>query len=870
MRLFRRFGTARRLGFAVLLWLCGALFASAAEALRVGISPNVVTENRMATFVVHCDDGESLRGVPAFPAVDGVVWHANVRGSRTSWVNGRTTRAETFGFTVTKPGEIEIPAFRVETSKGERLTRPLRFTVGRLSTGLTRADGSEMPLAEAVFLVVQAQGDARESYFVGEEIPVLVCALSRPGLDARLTSRPALTGGADAFVAAEKGYAKSSATFRGERFDAAIFPFDLRAMKAGTFTAAFSASADCVFDDGSARDPFGGDPFFGGLQMRASAFSGGSAVVSVPLNGELKGVVVRARPPVPAGATDLGIVSENAPSWEFSSDAAKCGEPLYLDLKIRGNASGLVAPEPSVPGFRTYPAEISETPAADGNAAARETRVRLMLIPLEAGERKVSLTFATLNPATGDYTLTTAEKTFSVEENRTLAAPAVSGTLAALPPSAAGSAEPRASANAAAARAVAYIRPLTPETLARGKTPPGDAALALWALPFVVAPAAFAVARFRARRERDDPARERRRRARARKGALLKKLADATPENFDALVREDVSDWLADAKGAASADAIRDDVRRANAELAEVLDAAEKAGYLPNARCAHFEKFRAIVARAVRSGAFAFVAALVGAAAFPDQLRADEAPAAAPESAPAAKILAAEDAYARGDFAEAERGFAALAAEAPFAADVWFDLGNAFFAREKNAAALVCFERARRLDVGRGDVVANLNAARFRLGQPPLGEVKTPLDAFAALRDSFSPTAWTLFAVVGFSVCALAAAFLRRRRLPVLALGTALLAFGAFSFWIQRGTLQDADAAIVLADGLVVRDLPVAGDASARAVATLAAGTPVRVAGGRAEFCLIRFGDGAEGWVEKSAVARLWGDWSVPADVREK
>lgn len=867
MRLFRRFGTA--LGFAVLFLFCGALPASAAEALRVGISPNVVTENRMASFVVYCDDGESLRGVPAFPAVDGVAWHANVRGSRTSWLNGRTTRAETFGFTVTKPGEIEIPAFRVETSKGERLTRPLKFTVGKFSTGLTRADGSEMPLSEAVFLVVQAQDGARESYFVGEEIPVLVCVLSRPGLDARPTSRPALTGGADAFVAAEKGYAKSSATFRGEPFDAAIFPFDLRAMKAGTFTAAFSASADCVFDDGSARDPFAGDPFFGGLQMRAAAFPGGSAVVPVPLKGELKGVVVRARPPVPADATDLGIVSENAPDWEFSSDAAKCGEPLYLDLKIRGNVSGLVAPEPSVPGFRTYPAEISETPAADGNAAERETRVRLMLIPLEPGERKVSLSFATLNPATGDYALTTAEKTFSVEENRELAAPAVSGTLAAPLPPAAGNAEARADA---AADAVAYIRPLTPETLARGKTPPGRAALALWALPLVVAPVAFALARFRARRERADPARERRRRARARKGALLKKLAAATPENFDALVREDVRDWLADARGAASADAIRDDVRRANAELADVLDEAEKAGYLPNARCAHFEKFRAIVVRAVRSGAFALVAALAGTAAFPEALRAEEVPAAeaASESASARTISAAEDAYARGDFAEAERGFAALAAEAPFAADVWFDLGNAYFAQGKNAAALVCFERARRLDCGRGDVASNLNAARFRLGLPPLGEVKTPLDALAALRDSFSPTVWTLFAVVGFSVCALGAAFARRRLVPVLALGAALLAFGALNFWMQRAALRDADAAVVLADELVVRDLPVLGNASARAVATLAAGTPVRVAGERPEQYLICFGGNAEGWVEKSAVARLWDDWSVPADVREK
>lgn len=104
----------------------------------------------MAHFNIYCDDGEQIRSI-AFPKIDGLTWHTNVSGSQTNIINGKVSTSRSVGFTVSATGEIAIPKIRVETSEGERFTQAVKFTVGKLSTGMFRKDGSEMPIDEAVF-----------------------------------------------------------------------------------------------------------------------------------------------------------------------------------------------------------------------------------------------------------------------------------------------------------------------------------------------------------------------------------------------------------------------------------------------------------------------------------------------------------------------------------------------------------------------------------------------------------------------------------------------------------------------------------------------------------------------------------------------
>lgn len=800
----------------------------------------------MSNFVIHLDGDERIRRVIGFPEVDGVTWYPQARGSSTSIVNGVAKSSVSYGFSVSKTGEITIPPMRVETSKGERLTRPVKFTVGKVSTGLFREDGTEMPISEAVFMHVQALDAERKQYFVGEEIPVLVAVLYRPDVGVALTEAPTLGSKNEALVVNAVSQNKTTATLRGERYNAAVFYYNLRMMKAGPVELSASASAKCYLGEDGASDPF--DAFFGGSMFQRSFGMSGRNAVAVPLKASLDGIVVKPRPPVPAGAIDLGIISKQAPTWTFSTETPRQGDPLYLDLIVRGDATGLIPPDPKLDGFRTYPAEILKTPAQNPQQA--ETKVRLMLIPLNAGEQTLDLSFAVLDPDTGKYHLAQVKKTFSVTENQNLAAPAASAVLALDEPG-------KRELSVPEKVSIAYIRPITPEAIERGKQAPDRGVYLIWSVPAVVALFCMGACYRRSRRE-NDPAALRRIRARSRKSELLKILAEATPENFDALVRTEVTDYLADARGAISADSIRRDLKTKNAELAEVLEAAESAGYNPNAHCGNFEKFREIVVRAIKSGAFALAVFFGISLACPQSLRAAE-----DAHAIGSAVRFAEDAYASGDFSKAQKEFTVLAEHAPYAADVWFDLGNVFYQQKNFAPALVCYERAWRLDVGRSDILSNLNAARVKLGLEPQGEVKNPLDGFAVLRDSFSAFAWSAFAAGVLSLGLIVVTFSRRHRVMVAAITLCVVGFGIFNCVWQKRILENAATAFVVADDAAAYALPIKEKSAVRELAKLPAGTPVRILDAREAWYLVRFGE-TEAWVEKSDIARVWGDWTVP------
>lgn len=836
MKISEKFGALKH-GLCIAAFFIFSGICVFAEDLRVRISPNRVTENQMAHYNIYTESGEKLENM-SFPQVDGLTWHPNVKGSQTTINNGKVTNSVSIGFTVSRTGEIVIPKIRVKTSEGERFTQAVKINVGKLSTGMFREDGSEMPLSEAVFLIVQPTERDRKTYFVGEEIPVYVIALSRPDIDVSLTAAPQLVGNASDFVAAERGATRQQLNFQNEPYNASIFLFDLRAMKTGKFDIGFSANASCLI--GGEEDPFESAFFGGRIRMGGFGISGGNRV-SVPLKGDLKEITILPRPPVPAGVIDLGIISETQPEWTLSSDTPKQGDPLYLDLTITGNSSGLIAPEPQIDGFRTYPAEIS---AIDQT----KTRVRMMLIPLKVGEQKLSLRFATLNPQTQEYMITQVEDTLQVEKNTSIAAPASTSAVVFEDTTS----DSRFPEENPIPQTIAYIRPLNAKMLEKGKNPPGKNLWMPIAGTLITFLACFGIMIFRSGDKRNDPANALRKRARNRKGELLQKLADSTPENFDALVRNEISDYLADAKGLTSPDAVRREIQKNNPKLAEVLDAAESAGYRPNARCEHFEKFREIVRKAVKTGAFLIATGMLCCFA-PQTAKAENTPV-----APEQKILEAENAYASGNFEKAREGFAELTKIAPYAPDAWFNLGNALYQQKKFAPALACYERAWRLDVGRSDILTNLNATRVKLNLPQLNEVKNPADFFIVLRDSFSPFCWLLFACGTLSAGMIVFTLCRKKRIVTIAVSLACFGFGIANFFCQQKALRDNSVALVVTDNAVVYNLPIKNNTAVQELSTLPAGTQVSILETREGWFLIRFANGAEGWTESRALARLW------------
>ncbi|MCD8284366.1 MAG: BatD family protein [Opitutae bacterium] len=896
MHLFGKFlGKALGRAFPVALFLCIAttLFAAQERLLEVSISPNPIVQNSMANISIETSGVGKIRSVE-FPQIDGITWHENVRGSSTSIINGDVKTSTSFGFVVTKPGEIEIPSFKVVTDRGEYFTRPLRFAAGKATSGIYGVDGREVELSEAVFMRVERGDNSRKFYFVGEEIPVTVYVLANPRVSASLASVPQISDESAFSVSDADEAQKGQATLEGATYNALIFRKNLLAIKPGTFDVEFSCDANCVLPtSGNRASAFPSafpDSFFGAR----SAFAQRGTTVALPLKDALGGVEVRPRPPLPDNALDLGIVSAGEIFCEFSDGkksfplddsaaAVKQGAPLYLDLFVDCASDSIVAPEISLPGFRAYPPEVSTisestwaeksrsrpTASASVSAAKNLRQIRWMLIPLSAGKLEADLKFARLNPAAGDYEIFEVKKKFECEEDKTLATTAGATEVFAGKPAATNDSPPQTAGVVAAknlADNILYNRSLSAATIADGKNRPhgGAFALALGAAISVVALAFAGLVELRCRRRsrmESDPTLSRRARASSRKREILKKLAATNAENFDELVRTEVADYIADATGASSADAAKKSLK--NPELAEIFASAELAGYSPVARGTRFEKSRKILIDAIRRSAFVILLVGIVALAFPKNLRAsdnDNNPPPARDN----EIVVAQDAYAAGDFARACEGFSALAEESPFSADVWFNLGNAFFQNREYARALVCYERSRRLDISRSDTLSNMNAACRKLGVPVRGEVKTPLDVLALVRDCCGATTWAVVAGIGVwlgVLIFLSGRLSRRRSREIFGIVVAVVvaSFCAANAAWQRHVLFDNNAAIVVATNAELRNLPV--ENSSQKIATIAAGTTVEILETRERASLVKVeldnGTSTEGWLDNTTFATI-------------
>ncbi len=855
---------SRALFFATLLGVAVTLCAAEPTQVEVSVSPNPIVQNRMSSIAINTTEIGSIRAVH-FPQIDGITWHGNVRGTSTQITNGSMKTSTTFGFVVSKDGEIEIPSFKVETSQGTFLTRPIRFVVGRASSGVHGRDGEEIKPSDLVFMRVGQGDNIRKFYFVGEEIPITVYVLANTRINASIASAPQISEGS-AFSVSDVGEAeRGEASLNGENYSVVVFQKNLRAMKPGTFNAEFSCEASCVLP--SERDST--DPFSSSFFTARSLFAQRGRTVPVSLHDSLEGIEVKPRPPLPDGVLDLGIVSSGKIFAEFSDGKktfsigegaipAKQGAPLYLDLFIDCARDSLSTPEVSIPEFRTYPPEISsvsesawEEKSASSTPAKSPHQIRWMLIPLKDGNLEVNLKFARLDPTSGGYENLEISQKIESEKDETL------GTTQGSTEVFTGSTGDFPQKTAVAknlATGIFYNRPITPEALERGKKRPHDGIFSLAlgggiSLLAIVFLGFVELRRRRRSRVENSPEISRRIRANSRKGEILKKLKASTAENFDELVRTEVADYVADVKGEPSVDAAKASLK--NPEIAEIFSSAELAGYNPGARGTDFEKSRKALISAIRRGAFALLVGILVSLSFPQNLCAED------------KISSAQEAYANGDFQRACDEFSSLTESSPFSADLWFDLGNTFFQNKEYARALVCYERSHRLDLSRTDALANMNAACRKLGIPIRGETKTPVDVLVALRDSFGTTTWAIFAGAGIwlgVLIFLSGGLIRRRSRAVLGIvvGGIVCVFCATNAIWQQCDLFDEATAIVL-EKTELRNLPV--ENSAQEIAEIPAGETVKVLETRERASLVRaeFSDGesAEGWLDNSSFAKI-------------
>ena len=235
-----------------------------------------------------------------------------------------------------------------------------------------------------------------------------------------------------------------------------------------------------------------------------------------------------------------------------------------------------------------------------------------------------------------------------------------------------------------------------------------------------------------------------------------------------------------------------------------------------------------------------------------------------PSALSAQTKIQADEFYSQGDYEEAIAIYSQLVEKPSVSADVYYNMGNAYYRLDSIARAILCYERALRLQPTDDDIRLNLQLARSKT-----------VDKIAPEREMFFVTwyrafvrlvsvdAWAYIALVSIALAAvLLLVFFfsyseRLRRLSFFASVTLIVVFLLANLFAcqQQQSLSSHSAAIVITDVLPVKNIP-SDDGSDEF--TIHAGTKATITDNTmTDWKQLRLPDGRHGWVVASAIEMI-------------
>lgn len=220
------------------------------------------------------------------------------------------------------------------------------------------------------------------------------------------------------------------------------------------------------------------------------------------------------------------------------------------------------------------------------------------------------------------------------------------------------------------------------------------------------------------------------------------------------------------------------------------------------------------------------------------------------------------EAYLRGDHAAAVTAYEGLERQGVVSADLYYNLGDAYFRRGAVGRAIWSFERALVLDPDDEDARYNLEQARkvaARAAKDRIeGADREP--AWIRLVTSVDPSAvaWAFaLSYVGFFLLLLIRRGVGPERRAALAAAAAVLGVGAAlagALLFGRSRLDQVPFGVVLPDTVAVKE---GADPNYRTTFDVHAGLRVRLIAQDQDWFRIRLANGLEGWVRAEDVGRL-------------
>jgi tetratricopeptide (TPR) repeat protein len=220
------------------------------------------------------------------------------------------------------------------------------------------------------------------------------------------------------------------------------------------------------------------------------------------------------------------------------------------------------------------------------------------------------------------------------------------------------------------------------------------------------------------------------------------------------------------------------------------------------------------------------------------------------------------EAYLHGDYAGAATAYEELLHQGAVSADLYFNLGDAYFRKGALGPAIWAFEKAAALDPGSEDARYNLAEARkvaARQAHDRIeGEDRDPLWIRAVTALGPSAETWLFVAVyLGFFALLVVRARARDDLRPALGAGAAVLGAAALltgALLFGRSRLDRLPFGVVLPDAVAVKD---GADDNYRTAFDVHAGLRVRLVEHDQDWVRVRLGNGLEGWVRSTQIGSL-------------
>jgi tetratricopeptide (TPR) repeat protein len=222
---------------------------------------------------------------------------------------------------------------------------------------------------------------------------------------------------------------------------------------------------------------------------------------------------------------------------------------------------------------------------------------------------------------------------------------------------------------------------------------------------------------------------------------------------------------------------------------------------------------------------------------------------------PDADFAKANQEYAQGHFKEAISGYEALIRTGQWSANVFYDLGNAYFRTGDFGRAILNYERALALERHHAEATANLQIARDEAHALEIQQGWPERYLQVATANQYTIAAAVAFWIAAF--CLVALIFMRRRSRAIVALLLVMLlgfAGAILAIWqLERGS---KGSALAIVTGKDVQARLATAD-TANSVLALPPGSEVKILSTRGDWIYASLPNNLRGWIPAKNAERV-------------